>query len=147
MTDFSNPALKQKTSYNFWYQDKIRFADLDALGHASSVNINAYFAGVRTSLFKACIENWPKGDIAPVMKYSAIQYEKELEMDESITVGLKLEAVGNTSFTLMMAVFNSDEDCVALNSNVFVMTDRLRREKISIPEPIKANFMKETQYA
>ena len=131
---------KLKSDYHFWYSDKVRFNDLDALGHASSVTINAYFAGARTQLFNSGVPEWPNAQIMPIMKASSIEYIEELFMLEEIDIGLAVSNFGNTSFTLDMALF-SDETCKAVTQNTFVFVDRQKKEKTPPPDIVRVNFM------
>ena len=134
----------QPADFDFWYSDKVRFTDLDALGHAGSVMINSYFAGARTKLFKLAIPDWPKGNIAPVLRKSEIEYRNELFFNDEIEVGLKIQKFGNTSFTLDVVIFKGNT-CMALSENVFVFIDRDQQKAVPIPEDVKSRFIELTE--
>lgn len=139
MPSVFSSADKDAANYKFWHDDSVRFNDLDALGHVSSVNYNIYFAGARTKLFKAAIPNWPDSGIVPVLRSLTIDFESELHYPAAIKVGLKLDGFGTTSFTLTSAVF-SDGKCIALCRNVFIVIDTATRGPVAVPDAIKSAF-------
>jgi acyl-CoA thioester hydrolase len=139
-SEFPN-MLKDRTTYKFWVKDRVRFNDLDALGHVSSVRMNEYFAGVRTHLFRQAIKGWFASEQLPVIKLSIVQHEREIEFPADLDVGLVVEKFGNSSVTLATALFDA-VDCLALCRTVLVFIDAKMRLPTPPSDLIKQNFLR-----
>jgi acyl-CoA thioesterase FadM len=135
------PALKDRSPYKLWIKDNVRFSDLDALNHVSSVRINEFFASARTTLFKQAIPGWPTSPHVPVLRLNIISHEAEIGFPQALDIGLCIEKFGTTSVTLVMGLFESDK-CFALCRNIFVFIDSATRQKTSPTDTIKQNFLK-----
>jgi acyl-CoA thioester hydrolase len=126
-----DPVYRERRAYKFWNDGHIRFSDLDALGHLSSVRTGEYFAEARAKLFRTAIPGWPGGcPQVPVLKTSLITFEREGHYPAPISMGVAVEAFGRTSFRLVMAVFEGDE-CLSLSRNVFVFIDSATRAPVA----------------
>jgi acyl-CoA thioester hydrolase len=133
--------LQERSAYKFWVKDRVRFTDLDALGHVSAVRTNEFFNGSRASLFHQAIKGWPHSLQLPVMKLSVVLHIHEIRFPDELDIGLVIESFGKTSVTVALGVFNSS-GCLALSRNVFVFIDTQTRQPCVPVEMIKTNFLK-----
>ncbi len=134
-------GYRVRSKYSFWAKDQVRFSDLDALGHVSSVRTNEFFANARTQLFRKAIPEWPLSKQIPILKINAVRHESEIGYPQQLETGLFVEKFGNTSVNLVMGLFGNN-DCLALCRNVFVFIDRFTRQAVIPSGDINESFLK-----
>ena len=139
MHDFTDQH-RQKSFYQGWHHDDVRFSDLDALGHVSSIRIHEFLASCRTRLFLASLNNWPNCAVIPVLKSQTSVHDREIRFPAQLDIGITIEKWGRTSLTIAMAVFDGDHPAV-LARNVFVFIDRASRQSMIPDETIKNKFI------
>jgi acyl-CoA thioester hydrolase len=116
-----------------------RWTDNDMFGH---LNNAVYYA-----LFDTAINGWinTQCGIDPltmpwlgVVAESGCRYFSELKFPDSLTVGLAVTRLGNSSVTYRLAIFG-DGDAVAAEGHwVHVYVDRASRRPVPIPAEIRA---------
>jgi len=115
--DLTNPA-----GYRFWIEERVRFADLDALGHVNNNAIGVYFESGRVALMESCGGFRPDSPWTVVLARSVMEFKAELLYPATARIGVRVLRLGNTSLTLGSAIFSGDT-CVATQEGVCVIVD------------------------
>ena len=122
MTTDTAPSLADPAVYRFWIEERVRFADLDALGHVNNNAIGVYFESARVALMEACGGFRPDSPWTVVLARSVVEYKAEMLYPGTARVGCTVLRLGNSSLTLGAAIFNGDT-CVATQEGVCVIVD------------------------
>jgi acyl-CoA thioester hydrolase len=134
MTGSTDPA-----AYRFWIEERVRFADIDALGHINNNAYGVYIEGCRFDFFRAIGLADPASGKYGVLARIEIDYRGETLYGANVRVGLRVAKIGRTSFTLESAVFDGDR-CVATSSAVQVRMDTATRRPTELTEDEKARL-------
>jgi acyl-CoA thioester hydrolase len=125
--------LADKGFYGFWYEEKLRFSDIDMLGHVNNV---AYAALIETGRLAYMVDGLgvpvPKGHVM-VMVRIEIDYRAELHWPATVHIGSRLTRIGTSSVGIANGVFKGDL-CAASSLTTMVLLDGATRR----PAPISA---------
>lgn len=140
--DAPQPQLAVKPSqkredYQYWSAEKVRFSDLDAVGHANNNAVGAFFEAARVELLRDMGIKQVNGDIVCVLATMTVDYLKETHLFEQVHIGQKVARIGNSSFTLHSATFvdrDGQSICTGLCSAVCVLVDGKTHRPVSIPD-------------
>ncbi|MCG5243853.1 acyl-CoA thioesterase [Azospirillum doebereinerae] len=135
MTD--SPDLTRPDSYRFWHEERVRFADLDALGHVNNNALGVYFEQGRIALLLAAGGFRASDDWTVVMARSVIEYRSELLYPNDVRIGVRGLRMGTSSMTLGVGIFLG-ERCVATQEAVCVVVDKASHRPTPLPEPLRA---------
>lgn len=114
--------LAARASYPQWTEERMRFSDLDPLGHANNNAIGVYFETGRLGLFReAKLHDGKPGEATVVAKLS-IDFLKELTYPNLLEVGSRVTRIGGSSFAYVQGVFVGDA-CIATAETVSVLFD------------------------
>ncbi|WP_448192501.1 acyl-CoA thioesterase [Azospirillum sp. sgz301742] len=122
MTIDSAPSLTDPAAYPFWIEERVRFADLDLLGHVNNNALGVYFESARVALMEACGGFRPDTPWTVVLARSLIEYKAEMLYPGTARIGIRVLRLGNSSLTLGAAIFDGDT-CVATQECVCVIVD------------------------
>lgn len=129
-----NSTLRSATdpaAYSFWTEERVRFADLDLLGH---VNNKAFFTFAESGRVAFLTDTGLWKHNAPrqsVIVRAELDYHHELHFPATLRIGVRVLKVGRTSFTLGLGIFKGDQ-CVASNVTVAVRIDTTTRAPIAL---------------
>jgi acyl-CoA thioester hydrolase len=133
--------LTDKRSFPFWYEEKLRFSDIDMLGHVNNV---AYAALIESGLIAYIREGLgaplPPGALV-VMVRIEIDYRAELHYPATVHIGSRLMRIGRTSLVIGCSVFRGDL-CAATSVTTLVLIDSKTRRPMLIPEEARAALEK-----
>jgi acyl-CoA thioester hydrolase len=132
------PTSPRDTRADFadFYPLQTRWMDNDVYGHMNNV--------VHYSLFDTAVNGWlmQKGVLDPLTNATfglvvetGCQYFAEMRFPDTVTAGLRITKLGNSSVTFQVGLFRNDEENVsALGHFTHVYVDRETRR----PAPIEA---------
>lgn len=128
-----NTAATDPANYRFWTAERVRFADLDLLGH---VNNKAFTTYAESGRFAFLSETglWEPG--APrqnVIARLELDYLRELHHPAELRVGVNVLRIGERSFSLGQGIFNGDV-CVAAAVTVLVRIDARTRKAVVLED-------------
>lgn len=126
-----------RDSYRFWIDDRVRFADVDALGHANNNAIGIYLEQGRVGLLASMGGFRPESPWTVVIARSTVDYRAELRFGDAVQVGMRVVKVGNTSVTLAAGVFSGDT-CAATQECVCVIVDAQTHRPTPIGDAMRA---------
>jgi acyl-CoA thioester hydrolase len=119
--------------FRFWIVEHIRFADLDLLGHVNNKAFLTYAESVRAAFLHE-IGLWtPSGAQQNVLVQVAIDYRRELHYPGEVRVGLRIESIGRSSFSMTIGLFDG-ADCAASVSATLVRIDVQTRRPQALDE-------------
>jgi len=132
----SSPDPLEPSFYRHWIEDRVRFADLDPLGHCNNAAIGGFFESSRVSLFTDAGFPVSGGDLSIPIVRVEIDFRHEILFDARVRVGARVLRIGRTSFTLAGAVF--DGQCGAATAQVVaVLFDLAQRRSVEIPADLR----------
>jgi acyl-CoA thioester hydrolase len=129
--------LTDKAVYGFWYEEKLRFSDIDMLGHVNNV---AYAALIETARLAYMVQGLgvplPKGHLL-VMVRIEIDYRAELHWPATVQIGSRLTRIGTSSIGIANGVFMGDL-CAASSLTTMVLIDQGTRRPVPISAEARA---------
>jgi acyl-CoA thioester hydrolase len=127
-------ALARRDSYTVVNPILVRIRDLDLQAHVNNSVIAAYLEEGRYRLLNFTIRrNLPADAIGGfVVAEQTIRYLKEIRETGELTVGTRVERIGNSSFAMGQGIFHGGT-CVAtaLLSMVHISRETRRGERLS----------------
>ena len=122
--------------YRHWIEDRVRFADLDPLGHCNNAAIGGFFESSRVALFADAGYSAGGGALSIPIVRIEIDFRRELHYGTRVRVGARVLRFGRTSFTLAGAVFAS-EHCAATAQVVAVLFDLRQRRSVELTDDLR----------
>lgn len=130
--------------FAFTETEKVRFGDIDMLGHVNNVVFARYFETGRTNFFQHLGVSFdPKalreGNFAIVE--TRIRFVAELHYPASIDIATGVGRIGRSSVVLPQAIFR-DGQLVAEAETVCVYIDMKERRAAPLPDDLRARLAK-----
>src|SRR3954464_2431525 len=122
--------------YRHWIEDRVRFADLDPLGHCNNAAIGGFFESSRIALFADAGHPVGGGALSMPIVRTEIDFKHGILYGARVRVGARVLRIGRTSFTLAGAVFDGDR-CAAAAQVVAVLFDLAQRRSVEIPADLR----------
>lgn len=103
------------------YSTDVRYRDLDPRGHVNHAVYVSYMEQAKGAFF-AEVVGVPLDEANTVVRSLDVDYERSIEGDQQVTVDLRVENVGETSFTISYRL-SADGADVATAETVSVLLD------------------------
>lgn len=117
--------------YRYWVDERVRFNDLDLIGHVNNVAYVVYVETGRANFLRS-IGLFEAGDRRQtVIARLEIDYRREVRYPADLRVGVRVLAIGNSSFQVGVGIFDG-ETCVATARNAIVRWDRDQHVALSL---------------
>jgi len=131
--------LTERQSFAFWYQENLRFSDIDMLGHVNNVAYAALIESGRIAYAREVLgmNRWP--GVILVMARIEIDYRAELHYPAVVQIGSRLMRIGRTSLVLGNSVFRGDL-CAATSVTTLVIIDSSTRRPVAIEAAARAKL-------
>ncbi len=137
----SDIDLTHRASFDYWYQEKLRFSDTDMIGHVNNVAFAALMESGRVNFTRSgVIENMPP-DVLIVMRRLELDYRAELHWPAQVDLGSVLLRLGRSSLTLGTGLFHG-ELCAATSVTTLVTIGRESRRAVAIPDVVRSGMEK-----
>jgi len=136
MTADLDAAILSPDHYRFWIEDRVRFADLDALGHCNSAVYSTYFESARVALLELVGHPVIGRATSFAIVRQVIDYRRELAMDARLRIGTRVTKLGRTSVGLVNAVFEG-EACAATAEILGVVLSMATRRPVELPADLR----------
>lgn len=122
----------------------VAWGDLDHFGHVNNVVYFRYFQDARIAYFKhiGLMDLYKDTKMGPILHSTAANFQKELGYPDDIVIGAKVSSMRSSSFVLDYAIESASSGSVATGNSVIVMLDFNTKQKIPIPEAIRAEICK-----
>jgi acyl-CoA thioester hydrolase len=135
------PIPRERNAFTFSSTDKVRFGDVDVVGHANSLAIGGFFETSRVDLLREMGILQTDSALKCSLAKLTFDYLDELQMFEAVTSADRVAHIGNTSFTLHSGLFvtrDGQDKCVATCEAVCVLIDPATRRPTPIPASARA---------
>ncbi|MFB6281484.1 MAG: acyl-CoA thioesterase [Haloferacaceae archaeon] len=86
---------------------RTRFRDIDSMGHVNNAVYATYLEQARADYFEAVIGR-PLHEVATVLVSLEIEFRAPIELGETVSVGLTVPDVGESSIPMSYAVHGAD---------------------------------------
>ncbi len=125
---------EQKENYAWSLPITTRWMDNDLYGHVNNVNYYSYFDTVANSyLIKHCGLDIHCGAVIGYIVHSECFYKQALAFPQSLTGGLRVNRIGNSSVQYGLAIFaEAEQQASAYGTVTHVFVDRESERPVSI---------------
>ena len=121
------PAATDRSSYKLWFQEHVRYSDVDHNNHVNHAVFLNYFETARVSITRnPALGLLEQGENFNVVRVE-VDYKAELRFPNDFDLGLRALKYGRSSFRLQQAVFTGDK-CHCIEEVVLVFMDRATRK-------------------
>ena len=117
-----------------------RWMDNDIYGHVNNVVYYSFFdTAVNAALIEAGVLDIHAGPVIGLVVESQCRYVRPLAFPESVTAGLRVGRLGNSSVRYEIGLFaGQEEDAAAFGHFVHVYVDRQTRRPVPLPADMRA---------
>ena len=128
-----------KKNYKYYVDITTRWMDNDIYGHVNNVTYYSYFdTAAKQYLIEHGGLDIHNAEIVGFVVASSCEYHAPITHPEKISVGLRVNKLGNSSVTYGLAIFNSkQEEAVANGIFTHVFVNRKSNKSTPIPDQIK----------
>lgn len=135
----SRPGTRPE-DYRYWVDERVRYNDLDTLGHVNNIAFAAYVEAGRAG-FLGEIGYWVMGaERQNVIVRTEMDYLREVRFPAQLRIGVAVRHIGSKSATLAVGIFQ-DEHCVLVAVNVIVRFNVLSRSAVTMNDAERAMLM------
>ena len=136
--------LDRRASFRFWSDEKLRFADLDLLGHVNNTAYAVFSESARIAFVEAHGCPAVTETTMWVLARLTIDFIAPLRLDVGrIDVGTRPIRVGRSSVTFGQGMFVGGERCAATAVAVGVLADRRTDRSTPLPEDFRRRLLDE----
>lgn len=131
---------KCRDSYAWSYQEKIRYNDLDPLGHVTSQSFVNFFETARVLFILEAGRRVEDPDFGLMLVRLDTSFHGQLHFPAEIDVGTRLVRIGTSSLTTMQGIFY-DGTCRANLVSILVHVDRKQDRSTPIPDDFRQRLL------
>lgn len=139
MSDPDTPDLTDRSGFPHWTSEKIRFQDIDRLGHVNNVAITIYAESGRVEFLDAVMPAALAAGNGPlwVIARLDVQFRAQSHYPGTVDIGTRVVRIGNSSITLGQGLFVGDR-CIATTESVVVLIDPDTARGMTLPDEVRA---------
>lgn len=131
-------------SFEFTTEVDVRYADVDTYGHVNNATYGTYFEEARVDYFREVVGSDDilaagEDGIGIVLATLKIEYESPVEMTDSVSVGVRVPRLGETSFPFEYEL-RDDGTVAATGETTVVVYDRGSESPRPIPDRWRENI-------
>lgn len=126
-------------SYRHFLSIPTRWMDNDAYGHVNNVVYYSWFdTVVNEYLIRGGVLDIARGEVIGLVVETQCHYFSELTFPETITAGLRVARIGNSSVRYEIGIFGAaDNEASAQGHFVHVYVDRKTRRPAPLPAELR----------
>lgn len=140
MSKHINPDHLDRKFYTHWANDRVRYGDLDPVGHANNAAYSTYFETGRFALLQDIKIGKSHIHDTAIVQLN-ISFIKELTIGTDIHIGVKVGRIGQSSLQIFSAIF-VDGECHAYSEAICVVFDKEKRKATQIPDDLREKLTK-----
>lgn len=132
------PELTDRSGFPHWTSEKIRFQDIDRLGHVNNVAVTIYAESGRVEFLDAVMPTAlmaGNGSLWVIARID-IQFRAQSHYPGTVDIGTRVLRVGNSSITLGQGLFVG-ERCIATTESVVVLVDPDTERGMTLPDEVR----------
>jgi acyl-CoA thioester hydrolase len=120
------------SDYSFRTTVDVRYRDLDTMGHVNNAVYASYFEQARVAYFEEVLDV-PLREIESVLASLEIDFRRPVEIDDDVTVALRVPELGESSLPMEYEV-RTDGAVAATGETVQVAVDSETNSSRPIPD-------------
>ena len=121
---------------------QVRFSDIDSMGHVNNAVYLSYFEMARVYYFKRLLgDHWDWKRNGIILARTEIEYLKPLFIDNSPSISMHLETIGNKSFVLNYSIAIGD-DIVCKGNSKIVYYNFIENKSKALDDKLKQALLK-----
>lgn len=130
--------LTDRRLFHHWSREKIRFADLDSLGHLNNCAFCVYCESGRVEFLEALHANALSAgaEINWVIVNLSIDFRAQAHYPGVVDVGTAVLRLGNKSVTVGQGLFVG-ETCIATATSTVVLSDLKAGKAVPLPDALR----------
>jgi acyl-CoA thioester hydrolase len=113
---------------------KVRFRDLDAMGHVNNAVYFTYMETARTEFFASLFDVTQPADVPVILGETCCRYHAPAHMGETLEVALGVSRIGTKSFEIVSRIVGGDGRLVATGRSTLIMYDYTAGTTFPIPD-------------
>ena len=133
--------LRSRATFRHWTKIKIRYSDLDPIGHVNNTGLPTFFEETRLDLIYPLLATSSRPGLELVLVRTVIEYVKEIGFPETVEVGSRIARIGTKSFVMAHGVFDGAGNCVGTGECTLVVFDRKTRSSTAPPEDVRRGLL------
>ena len=122
----------------------IEWGDMDALQHVNNIEYFKYFQAARIAYFEKIDSKSVMGEtrVSSILASTQCKFIYPLAYPDSISVGVRVDAMADQYFTMKYAVVSHrHKRLAAIGDAKVVVFDYVNNEKVSIPDEIRKTII------
>lgn len=138
----ARPAPSQRESYRRFTAITPRWNDNDVFGHINNAEFYAFFdTAVMRFMIDSNIVSLSGGALATLVAETGCRFHREVTFQDSVSVGLRVASIGNSSVRYEIGVFANESATAAADGHfVHVFVDRATKRPMAIPEDARTRL-------
>jgi acyl-CoA thioester hydrolase len=138
MSGQTAPDLMDRSVFPHWTSEKIRFQDIDRLGHVNNVAVTIYAESGRVEFLDAVMPAALSAGNGPLWVIARIdvQFRAQSHYPGTVDIGTCVLRIGNSSITLGQGLFVGDR-CIATTESVVVLVDPDTERGMALPDEVR----------
>lgn len=130
-------ALDDPNSYAIWVEERVRFADLDLLGHVNNVAYGIFSESGRVAFVESLGWTPADRDVAWVIATLELAFKAELHYPARVAIGTRPSGIKRSSLVLRQGMF-AEGRCVCTTTAVAVHVVRSKGGAVPIEGEMRA---------
>lgn len=119
-------------------EDKVRWGDVDGVGHANNVSFARYLEEGRLAMLRG-LNDPDSSDPLFMLVHVDIDYLAQIRYPGTVEVGTRIARIGRSSLHFEQAIFQEGR-CAAAARAVIVLADRASETSRPIPDALRARL-------
>jgi acyl-CoA thioester hydrolase len=134
------PVIPNRQDYSHFYEMQTRWHDNDVYQHVNNVVYYSFFdTAVNQHLIASGVLDYSNSPVIGLVIETQCRYFAPVSFPDTVTVGIKVNHLGNSSVRYETALFRNDEKAASAVGNfAHVYVDRETNKSVSIPAPVRA---------
>ncbi|SCA57049.1 conserved hypothetical protein [Candidatus Terasakiella magnetica] len=129
--------LTCQDSYSYWTDEKIRFADLDRVGHVNNAAFAIYSESGRVDFLEEIYPGCTAGSgIGWVIAKLTISYLAAAYYPGQVRIGNVVRRIGTSSVVIEQGLFCNDK-CFSTIENILVWADTENEKSVPLPDDLR----------
>lgn len=133
-------SIPSREQYRVFYPLATRWEDNDIYGHVNNVVYYSYFDTVANRyLIEEGGLDIQGGSVVGFVVNSGCEYHSPIAHPDNLSVGLRVDRLGNSSVQYGLGIFSEGEEIAAAHGHfVHVFVDRAANKSIAIPQSLRS---------
>jgi acyl-CoA thioester hydrolase len=130
--------MSEIDDYPIKVQFPIHWGDMDSFKHINNVMFFRYMETARIKYFEniGFLDFKKKTGVGPILAKTSCQFIRPIRYPDIVTVGVRVESIGNTSFVMNYILESEKEGISARGYGIIVAFDYHKSEKVQVPPEI-----------